>query len=170
MAGQAWDGRLAGKLGVYEPPRALPVHRCDQVADAALKMHRVAAETVVHEERLLVVLFTEEDLRVTGAVRAGRPAGIFFAMALGAAFFDLENVIGFQAHLFWNFAAQMRDELAQVLRVKSGVESHDVAMAFRARDIAVGRFVPVTVGLPDLVTLGAGFSSGVAVVEARAGE
>ena len=60
-------------------------------------------------------------------------------------------------------------QLANILQMKASVKGQDVAMAFRAGDVAVRGLVPITIGLPDLVTLGAGFSSGIAVVEARAG-
>jgi hypothetical protein len=54
--------------------------------------------------------------------------------------------------------------------METGIESQDIAVAFRAGDVAVRGLVPIAVGLPDFVALGAGFSAGVAVVEAGAGE
>ena len=37
------------------------VSTCDQIADAALEVHRVAAQAIVHQERLRVVFFAQED-------------------------------------------------------------------------------------------------------------
>jgi len=170
MAGKARDRGLIGELGVEQAPRSLLIQRRDQIADATLEMHGVAAKAVVHQQRLGVVVFAQEDLRVGCAVGTGGPACVFFAMALGAALFDSENVVGLQPNLLGNSSLNMCSQLANVFQMKTGVKRHHVAVAFRARDIAVRRFVPVAVGLPDLVALGAGFSSGVAVIEARAGQ
>ncbi len=60
--------------------------------------------------------------------------------------------------------------MAQILEVKAGIEGQDVAMTFGAGDVAVCGFAPVAIGLPDFVAFRAGASSGVAVVEACAGE
>ena len=95
MAGETRDRGLIGEFRIEQAPRALLIERCDQVTDAALEVHRVAAETVVDEERLSVVVLAEEDFRVGHTVGAGQPGGVFFAVALGTALFDLETVIGF---------------------------------------------------------------------------
>lgn len=170
MTGEAWHRGLIGESGIEQAPWSLLVQRRDQVADAALKVHGVAAEAVIHEETLGIVIFAEEDLRVTRAVRTGRPACVFFAMTLGAALFDFEDIVSLNVDLLGDFAAQMRNELAQILHVIASVESHDIAMAFRAGDVAMRRFMPVAVGLPDFMALRAGLASRVAVVEAGAGQ
>ena len=169
MTGKAWDRGLIGESGIYQAPRSLFVHWRDQIADAALEVHRVAAEAVVHQERLLVVVIAQEDLRVGGAVRPRGPACVFFAMALGAALLDLEDVVRLEANLLGDFSPNMRRQLANVLQMKAGVKGQDVAVAFRAGDVAVRGLVPVAVRLPDLVALGAGLSSRIAVIKARAG-
>ena len=103
VAGKAWDRGLIGQSGIQQAPWSLFVHWRDQIADAALEVHRVAAEAVVHQERLLVVVIAQEDLRVGGAVRSRGPACVFFAMALGAALLDLQNVVCLEANLFGDF-------------------------------------------------------------------
>jgi hypothetical protein len=85
------------------------------------KLHGVAAQAVVHQERLLVVVFAQEDLRVGDAVRPRGPACVFFTMALGAALLDLEDVVPLEANLFGNFAPKMRGQLANVLEMKASV-------------------------------------------------
>jgi hypothetical protein len=48
----------------------------------------------------------------------------------------------------------MRNELPHVLQVKASVEGKNVAVALGTLDIAMRRFMPVTVGLPNLVAAG----------------
>ena len=92
-------------------------------------------------------------LRVGGAVWPVRPVCIFFAMALGAALADFQDVFRLQSNLFGNFSAKMRGKLANIFQMKAGVESQDIAMALRARNVAMRGLMPITIGLPDLVAL-----------------
>jgi len=170
VAGQAWHCRLSGELSLKQLPRTVRIDRRNQIANAALEMHAVAAEAIFHQKRALVVVFVEENLGIGGAVATRGPVRIFFAMAFGAAFLDFENIVGFQLNLLRNFSAQMRTQAAKILQMKSGVQRENVTMAFGARDIPMRGLMPVAVGLPDLVTPRAGLSSGVVVIKARAGE
>lgn len=115
MTCEAWHRGLMRECRVEQIPRSLAVQWRDQVADAALEVHRVAAEAVVHQERLPVVILAEENLRIGCAVWPGRPARIFFAVTLGTAFLDRENVVCFQADLLRDPAAQVRHQLSQIL-------------------------------------------------------
>src|ERR1035441_4434473 len=54
--------------------------------------------------------------------------------------------------------------------MKAGIKSEDIAVTLGTREVAMSRFVPVTVRLPDFVATGAGPSAGVTVVEAGAGQ
>ena len=74
-------------------------------------MHGVAAQAVVHQDRLSVVFFAEKDLRVGCAVWPSGRACIFFTMALGATLLDFEAFVGLQANLLGNFSANVRHQL-----------------------------------------------------------
>ena len=60
MAGEARDGGLVNDGGGQKLPRAIGVERRDEVADAAFKKHAVAAETIIHQEAIVVVFGIEE--------------------------------------------------------------------------------------------------------------
>ena len=61
VTGEAWHRGLIRQLRVSQLPWTLLVDRGDEIADAALEMHGVAAQAVVHQERLTVVIFVEKD-------------------------------------------------------------------------------------------------------------
>src|SRR4029077_15468688 len=103
-----------------------------------------------------------------GTVRARRPVGEFLAGVLGATPTYFEHVICLQPNLLGDPASQMRCQLTNVLQMEAGVESEDIPVTFGTRHIAMSGFVPVCIGLPDLVAARAGASAGVTVVKARA--
>ena len=70
VTSQTGECRLVGKLRIPQVPGPLGIHGRNQITDAALKVHGMAAETVIHQERALVVIFIEEDLGVGNAVTA----------------------------------------------------------------------------------------------------
>ena len=137
MAGEAWDGGLHCQLRNEKPPRTLRVHRSDQIADAAVEVHGVTTEAVVHQTAALVVIFVQKDMRVRGAVRTRGPVGEFLAVALGATRTDFEHVICLQPNLLRNLASQMSCQLTNVLQMEAGVESEDIPVTFGTRHIAM---------------------------------
>ena len=73
---------------VEQTPRSLPVQRRDQLGDASLEVHAVAAQAVVHQQLSLVVALVQEDLRVAHAVGPVLPVGVLLCMATGAVGFE----------------------------------------------------------------------------------
>ena len=71
-SGKAWMAAFANS-GMEHLPRPAAVDGRHQIAHAAFEMHAVAAQTIVHQQVLRVVVFVEEDARVSRAVRT-RPA------------------------------------------------------------------------------------------------
>ena len=61
VAGEAWDCGLGGEFGVEQTPWSLLVQWRDEIADAALEVHGVASQAIVHEEGLRVMVFAQED-------------------------------------------------------------------------------------------------------------
>jgi len=85
VAGQARNCGAAGELRPPEAPGTSSINGRHQLANSSLEVHAVAAQAVVHQVFLPVVLLVQEDFRVSGAVRAGRPFGILLLMAIPAA-------------------------------------------------------------------------------------
>ena len=104
VAGQARNGGAAGELRPPEAPGTSTVNGRHQLANSSLEVHAVAAQAVVHQELLPVVLLVQEDFRVSGAVRAGRPFGILLLVAIPAAVVHLQSVPGFQPDMFGQIA------------------------------------------------------------------
>ena len=69
VAGKTGHGGLIIQSGVGQLPRSLLVDRRYKIANAALEVHGVAAQTIVHQQSLEIVIRIEEDLRVGCAVR-----------------------------------------------------------------------------------------------------
>ena len=61
VAGLAGYGGLIGQVGAGQMPWAGGALRLHNIADAAIEVHAVAAEAVVHEAAAGVVLFVSED-------------------------------------------------------------------------------------------------------------
>ena len=95
VAGQARNCGAAGELRPPEAPGTSTVNGRHQLANSSLEVHAVAAQAVVHQELLPVVLLVQEDFCVSGAVRAGRPFGILLLVAIPAALADLQGVPSF---------------------------------------------------------------------------
>ena len=172
VAGQAEDGRAVGQVGLSKPPWACGIDGSHQVADAAVVVHPVAAEAVVHQLLFPVVLGVKENLLVGGAVQAGGPGGPLLFVARPAALVDAKIVAGSEPDLLRHFPAQVGDQAAHVVQVEPRIQREDVAVAGGALDITVRRGVPVRVRLPDLMAPGASFPVGILVIEAgrRQGE
>src|SRR5574340_453681 len=83
----------------HEGPRPLAIDRRDEIADPPLEVHGVAAQAVVGELLLPVLLGVEEDRRVGRAVRAASPVCELTPMAGGAAADHRRDVLLAQADL-----------------------------------------------------------------------
>lgn len=99
-------------------------------------------------------------------MRSRGPFRILLLMTLSAPRAYPEDVLGLQAHLFWDISAQVSGEPADILQVKSGVERKHVSVAVGTGNVAVGRRVPICVGLPDFMAARAGSAAGVLIIEA----
>src|SRR5438270_4318314 len=168
VAGETRHRGLTSKFPFPKLPRALCVHRRDQVPDSALELHRMTAQAIVDQKRALVMIRVQKNLRITRPMRPRGPVRIFLAMALGAALFDFQHICGLQSDLLRRVTAQMLGQLSQVLEMKTGIQRQHVSMAFRAGNIPVRRLMPISIRLPDFVALGAGAPLRIAVVHASA--
>jgi hypothetical protein len=132
----------------------------------------VAAQAVVHQELLPVVLFIQEDFRVTGAVRAGRPFGIFLVVTIPASVVHLQSVPSLQPDVFGQIARNVAGQTANIVPMESRFQREHIPVAGRAWNIAMRRGVPIRIGLPDFMATGAGPPLGILVVKAstRKGE
>lgn len=169
MAGEARYSRLLRKISVLQLPRAVCINRCDQVANARLKMHCMTAQAIVDQLLLLILRGVQEDVGICRAVPARSPRREFLLMATLAAYSHREHVSVLELRLLRRVAAQVRDDPAYVLQVEPCVQRKHITMAARARDVAMCRGVPVCIGLPDLVTTGTG-TAGALVVDGWSGE
>ena len=70
MTRKAWYGRLLGKSGVLQLPRAPIVDGSDEIANAALKVHRMATQAIVDQLLSLVLSRVQKDIGISGAVPA----------------------------------------------------------------------------------------------------
>jgi len=170
VAGEARDGVLVNDGGRQKLPRAFGVKRRDELADAAFKKHAVAAETIIHQEAIVVVLGIKEDFFVSDTMGAVLPLGGFLLMAFLAAADHDVDVHGAQANGIAISAANVLNEAADIAEVEAGIEGEDFAVTRTTRDRAMAGSLPGIVLGTDFVAAGAGFSGGVFVVEAGGGE
>jgi hypothetical protein len=89
-------------------------------------------------------------------------------VTLGTPCVHLLNIIGLQPHLFRDFPANVREQLADIFQMKSGIEREHIAMTLGAKHVAVRGGMPIRVGLPDFVTTRARSPARVTVVNAGA--
>ena len=71
-----------------ESPWALAIERGDEVADAALEVHGVAAQAIVHQLLVRVVLGIHENGRVGRPVRSAGPLRVLLTVTGGAALYE----------------------------------------------------------------------------------
>jgi hypothetical protein len=86
----------------------------------------------------MIVLGVQENVRVGNAVRPGLPIGELLLMALAAAATHFLHVVGTEAHVFGDFAAQMVDQPTDVFQMQAGIEREHVAVTTRTRHVTVG--------------------------------
>ena len=65
-------------------------------------------------------------------MRPSRPIGVFLPVTLRTPRVHLLNIIGFQPHLFRDLPANVREQLADIFQMKSGIEREHIAMASTA--------------------------------------
>ncbi len=70
MTRKARYGRLLGKSGVLQLPRAPIVDWGDEIANAALKVHGMTTQAIVDQLLSLVLRRVEKDVGISGAVPA----------------------------------------------------------------------------------------------------
>ena len=170
VAGEARDGVLVNGGGGQKLPGTVGVKRRDEIADATFKEHAVTAKTIVHQQAIVIVLGIEEYFLVRDTMRAVLPLGGFLLMAFLAAANHGVDVNGAEANGIAISAANVLNEAANIAQVEAGIKGEDFAVARATRDGAVTGCLPGRVLGTDFVTTGAGFSSGVFVVEAGGGE
>jgi len=167
VARQARNSRLPGQTRIQQSPRPVIVDRSNQVADAALKVHAMAAQAIVHKMALAVVIFVEKDLCVGRPVRTCCPAGVFLPVAGLAASSHLQDLTGFQSYLLRDVSPQMDDEFPNDPHMHSGLERESTSMAIGTWDIAVCRTAPILKRFPDLMTEHTHLAACVLVINAR---
>ena len=144
VAGQARNRGTIGQRRIEQLPRALSVQRLHHGGDGAFEVHAVAAQAIVPQEALPVVLRGGEDTRIRRGVRAGTPLRELLAMAAAAFVRHGKDVRGLQVDLLRNLAGEVRGHAAQVGLGGAGV-------AIRAVQFAMGGAAPrIEVGA-DLV-------------------
>jgi hypothetical protein len=129
-------------------------------------VHTVAAQAIVRQELLPVVFLVQKDFRVSSAVRAGGPIGIFFLVAIAAARAHLQSVAGFQPDLLGQVPPQVSGQAPNIVPMESRFQRENISVAGRAWDISMRGSVPIRVGLPDLMAAGTGPPLGEFVVKA----
>jgi hypothetical protein len=115
---------------------------------------------------LPVVLLVQEDFRVSDAVRAGRPFGIFLLVTIPASVVHLQSVPGFQPDVFGQIARDMAGQAANIAPMESRFQREHIPVAGRAWNISMRGGVPIRIGLPDFMATGAGLPLGIFVVKA----
>jgi hypothetical protein len=129
-------------------------------------VHTVAAQAIVHQVFLPIVLLVEKDFRVSGAVRTRGPTRVFLLVAISTSVVHLESVPGLQPDVFGQIARNMVGQPANVFKMKSRFQREHVSMAGGAGDISMRGSVPIRIGLPNLVAASTGLPLGVFVVQA----
>jgi len=129
-------------------------------------VHAVAAQAVVHQEFLAVVLLVQKDFRVSSAVRAGGPIGVLLLVAIPAAFAGLQSVRSFQPDLLGHVPAKVVGQASNIVPMESRFQREHIPMAGRAWNISMRRGVPIRIGLPDFMATGAGLPLGIFVIKA----
>ena len=168
----AWHARhgIAGRLassGANRRHGPAVLIGADQVADAALEVHSVAAQAVVLKRLPGVVLPVEEDPRVGGGVRARLPVGELLPVALLAARQHVGKVGLAEPDGLGDAPAEMPGHAMQVVQVKRRVQGQRVAVAGAATHVSVSREGPLVVRALDLVTARAAASPAGLVVQLR---
>lgn len=151
VARQARHRRLECHHVIPHLPRTSRVERRYQFSHRPVKMHPVAAQTVVHQHFPPIMFLVQKNLLVCRAVPACSPIRELFLVALFTPPHHPKHVFRFQPRLLWRVASQMRNHSPHILDVESRIHREHVSMAFFALHIPMRRALPIHVRLPDLV-------------------
>ncbi len=166
VAAQARNRRLAGQFGTQQPPRTFGIQRSHQVPNAALEMHAVAAQAIVHQQALPVVPCIQEQALVSRAVRPAPPLGELLAVARPAPLHQPRNIALAQANRVGKTLPHMLHQAPQIPQMETRVQRRDLAVAGAARHVPVARCVPRIVIPANLVAARAGSAGVVLVIQA----
>lgn len=145
-------------------PRPGSVERRDQFTHRPGEVHSMAPQTIVHQNFAMIMFGVEENAAVGGAVRTGAPVRSLRLMALLATADHFDDIGGAEPWRFGCFASNVSEDAAHIVDVEAGIKRENVTVAAAAGHIAMGRAVPVRVGLPYLVARGASAAAGAFVV------
>ncbi len=165
MAGEAGDYGIAGQGAVFQRPRARGIDRLYKITNRPGEMHSVASQAVVHEQICAVELGIQKNLPIRTTVRSGLPTDVLLLVTSSTIRHDFGNVSLPEMNPVRHSPTQMGENAPHVIEVKSGIESEEVSVALRARDVAVRRGVPVGIWLPYLVAPRASSATGSLVIE-----
>ena len=152
VAREARDGRLAFEVRGHEAPRTVGIERGHQVANAAFEVHAVAAQAIVHQGLLAIVLLVEKDALVSGAVRARLPLRELLLMAAAAAVHHGADISCLRRRT--GSAKPPRtccDQAPDVAEMEAGIQRDDAAVTVGALHAAVAGGLPHIVVAADLV-------------------
>src|ERR1039457_1838120 len=166
VAAQARDRRLVRQFGPQQTPRTAGIERRHQVANAAFEMHAVAAQAIVHQQALPVVLFVQKQPPVSGAVRSRLPLGELLPVARAAALHQARNIPRAQTHGVAEPLPHMLHQAPQISQMETCVQRGDLPVTCAARYVAMAGRMPGIVVLADLVAARAGSAGVVLVIEA----
>src|ERR1019366_2701815 len=108
-----------------------------QVPDAALEVHAVAPQAVVHQHVGGIELLVEKDARVSGAVRARLPGGVLLPVTALARLGHGLHVRVRKTDSLRQIAAQMRIYPGGIVPVERNIKCERPAVALLARDAPV---------------------------------
>src|ERR1039458_4186991 len=166
VAAQAGNRRLLRQFRPQQTPRTLGIHRRHQVAYAAFEVHAVAAQAIVHQQALVIVLVIQKQPPVGGAVRPALPLCELLPVAPAAALHQARDIARAQADRVAEPLPYVLHQAAQIPQMKTRIERGDLAVAGAAAYVAMAGRVPGIVVLADLVTARATGAGVVLVIEA----
>ena len=119
VTGKTGDDRLLLQLRITQLPRSFGIERRHQVTNAAVEVHGMAAQAIVHQVLAVIVSVVQKNLFVSGGVRPRGPIRILLLMAFLAAAAHAQHIVGLESHLFRYFAAQVGRQATNVIEVKT---------------------------------------------------
>src|ERR1035441_3408828 len=129
-------------------------------------MDAVAAQAIVHQQALPVVLFVQKQPPVSAAVRSRLPLGELLPVARAAALHQAWNIPRAQTHGVGEPLADMLHQAPQISQMETRVEIGDFSVTCAARYGAMAGRMPGIVVLADLVAARATGTVVVFVIEA----
>lgn len=116
------------------------------------------------------MLGVEKYFFISDTVRTVLPLSSFLLMAFLAAADHVVHVNSAEANGVAISAANVLNEAADISQMKAGIKGEEFAVALSAFHIAMTGSLPGGVLGADFMTAGAGFSSGIFVIEAGSGK